>query len=365
MSAMKNTHTLLLVLILLLAFPALVAADDPAKTDGTKTEAGNAQANTDKMVPAFSKGVGPGWVALTGDDFVNVNCWTDTWTWKDGHAWCTGKPTGVIRYRKPLKNFELSCEWMHKQKGGNSGVFVWATPESILKLTKGQGSLPQGIEVQVLDLGYGELYEARTKKPGDWFTSHGDVFPVGPIKMKPFPPVAPNGRRSFPSKNTTLGTNQWNHYYVRAIDGEVRLWVNGVEVSGGNEISPASGFLCLESEGAPIEFKNIRLRTLPPLETELPEGITIPVPKIPNPKDRPAVSLKGHPILGTWTYLKSYSREFLPDGRCILRNGESEMWTKKCVSKTTTTVTLEGGYNHVLDGDVLKIEAKYTAKRKD
>jgi hypothetical protein len=136
-------------------------------------------------------------------------------------------------------------------------------------LMAGKGSLPQGIEVQVLDLGYKEIYEAQYKKKGDWFTSHGDVFPVGPIKMRPFPPVAPNGRRSFPSKETTKGINEWNHYYIRAIDGVVRLWVNGEEVSGGDGISPAAGYLCLESEGAPIEFKNLRLRVLPPFETKL------------------------------------------------------------------------------------------------
>ena len=69
--------------------------------------------------------------------------------------------------------------------------------------------------------------------------------------------------RSFPRKNLSRGIGQWNHYYVRAINGEVRLWVNGEEVSGGTAIRPAWGFLCLESEGAPVEFKDIRMRELP------------------------------------------------------------------------------------------------------
>ncbi len=81
--------------------------------------------------------------------------------------------------------------------------------------------------------------------------------------MKPFPPVAPNGKRSFPSKNLSKGKNEWNHYYIRAINGEVRLWVNGEEVSGGTDCQPRSGVLCLESEGAPIQFKNLRIRELP------------------------------------------------------------------------------------------------------
>jgi len=310
-----------------------------------------------KMEPKFSRGEGPGWIELTGDDFVNVNCRPDTWKWEDGHAWCTGNPVGVIRYQKPLTNFEFSCEWMHKKKGGNSGVFVWATPQSINRLMQGQGRLPHGIEVQVLDLGYREIYEKQYKKKGDWFTSNGDVFPVGPIKMNPFPPVAPNGRRSFPSKNTTKGINEWNHYYVRAIDGEVRLWVNGEEVSGGDQISPAKGFLCLESEGAPIEFKNLRLRVLPPFETKLEVQVGNP-PPAPKP-----IVMKGHVLLGTWVYGK-HSREFTEDGRCILRNGSDEVWVKRVVRMTKNSATLEGGYHHELKGDVLNIEGRYQAKRK-
>ena len=51
--------------------------------------------------------------------------------------------------------------------------------------------------------------------------------------------------------------------YVRAINGEIRLWVNGEEVSGGRNVRPATGYLCLESEGAPVEFKELRIRELP------------------------------------------------------------------------------------------------------
>lgn len=179
---------------------------------------------------AFIDGSGPGWVALGGDDFVNVNCEEGTWTWEDGMAKCTGRPVGVIRSQKPYTNLELVVEWRHLKEAGNSGVFLW-TPMSSLEPLK-PGQLPHGIEVQVLDLGYKTRYEENTGKKADWFTCHGDVFPVGSSKMKPFEPTAPNGQRSFPTKELTLGVGEWNHYYIRAINGEVRLWVNGEEVSG-------------------------------------------------------------------------------------------------------------------------------------
>jgi Domain of Unknown Function (DUF1080) len=207
-------------------------------------------------------GTGPGWRELKEADFAGVNGDPDTWTWKEGILHCKGTPVGVMRTAKQVKNFELSLQWRHLQSGGNSGVFVWA-PEEALEGLK-PGHLPKGgIEVQILDHGYAEQYEKQTGKKPDWFTTNGDVFPVGTSKMKPFPPLSPDGSRSFPTKNLSRGVNQWNHYYVRGINGEIRLWVNGEEVSGGAECKPASGFLCLEAEGAPVEFKEIRLRELP------------------------------------------------------------------------------------------------------
>ncbi len=223
----------------------LVAADEPSS-----------------LPKASIDGTGTGWTALNEEDFVNVNCNPDTWSWKDGVIHCTGQPVGVTRTRKSFTNFELVAQWRHLKSGGNSGIFVWASEASLDGIKP--GTLPRGgIEVQVLDHGYAEQYEKQTKKKPDWFTTHGDVFPVGTSKMKPFAPVSPDGHRSFPSKNLSKGLNEWNHYYVRAINGEIRLWVNGEEVSGGSGCEPRQGFLCLESEGAPVEFRQIRIRELP------------------------------------------------------------------------------------------------------
>ncbi len=204
---------------------------------------------------------GPEWKTLGEEDFVTVNGDPDTWVWKDGVAHCKGTPVGVTRTKKQYKNFELVCEWRHLRSGGNSGVFVWC-PESALKDLP-PGRLPgAGIEVQVLDHGYKTQYEKSGRK-ADWFTTHGDVFAVGASKMKPFPPVSPNGSRSFPKKEMSKPSPEWNHYYIRAVNGEIRLSVNGEEVSGGEDCQPNVGYLCLESEGAPVEFRNIRIRELP------------------------------------------------------------------------------------------------------
>ena len=207
-------------------------------------------------------GTGPGWKSLSFTDFQNVNCAPDTWSASEGMIKCTGTPVGVARSLHTVTNFEMVLQWRHLRAAGNSGVFVWASPEALEGLEPGQLP-PGGIEVQVLDHGYKDQYEKSSGKKADWFTTNGDVFAVGRSKMKPFPPLSPDGSRSFPRKNLSRGVGEWNHYYIRAVNGELRLWVNGEEVSGGSDCKPATGYLCLESEGSPIEFKELRIRELP------------------------------------------------------------------------------------------------------
>ena len=211
---------------------------------------------------AYVDGTGPQWVSLTGADFTNVNCTPDTWIWKGDQVRCSGTPIGVIRTKREIENFELVAEWRHEQPGGHSGLFVWTAREALEGLEP--GTLPRGgIEVQVLDNGFTEQYESASGKKADWFTTHGDVFPVGTARMKPFAPTSPDGSRSFPRKQLSKPSGHWNHYYIRCINGEIRLWVNGEEVAGGHDCEPAKGYLCLESEGAPVVFRHLRLRELP------------------------------------------------------------------------------------------------------
>ena len=225
---------------------------------------------------AYVDGAGPGWRALTLADFVNVNGDADTWSEQDGVITCTGKPNGGARSQTPFTNFELVVEWRHHEHAGNSGIFVWCPESAFTDLPK--GTLPrQGIEVQVLDLGYEENWLKNKGKRSDWFTSHGDVFPVGGSKMTAFTPQItyedergqpfvvgnPKSTRSFPTMRLTRPAGEWNHYYIRAINGEVRLWVNGREVTGGRDCQPATGYLALESEGAKVDFRNLRIRELP------------------------------------------------------------------------------------------------------
>ena len=207
-----------------------------------------ADADADGFVSMFNGRDLVGW--------TNINCAPETWTVQDGAIHCTGKPVGALRTLRHYENFILEAEWRHLSSGGNSGIFMWGTPIS----APGVPFL-RGVEVQVLDHGYATQYEKSTGKKPEWFTTHGDVFPIHGATMKPF--GRHNGDRSFPSEERSKPSPEWNHYRIVATNGVLRLHVNGKEVSGGEDCNYRKGYLALESEGAPVEFRNLRIKELP------------------------------------------------------------------------------------------------------
>lgn len=184
------------------------------------------------------------------DGWVNVNCAPETWSVRDGIIHCTGHPTGALRTTRQYENYVLELDWRHLSAGGNSGIFIWATPIA----APGVPFL-RSIEVQVLDNGY------NVSGRGQWYTTHGDVFPIHGSSMQPF--GRHNGMRSFPSQERSKSSPEWNHYQIVCSNGVIRLSVNGAEVSGGEKCNYRKGYLGLESEGGPVQFRNIRLTELP------------------------------------------------------------------------------------------------------
>src|SRR5258708_8454938 len=107
--------------------------------------------------------------------WVNVNCAPETWSVRDGLIHCTGLPTGALRTVRQYENFILELEWRHLSSGGNSGVFIWASPIAATGVP-----FLRAIEVQVLDHGF------NVPGKNEWYTTHGHVFPIHGPSMKPF-----------------------------------------------------------------------------------------------------------------------------------------------------------------------------------
>ena len=188
-------------------------------------------------------------------NWVDVNTSPETWWFEDGLLKCKGLPIGVMRSEKQYENFILEIEWRHMEDGGNSGVFIWSegrpAPEK---------DLPKGMEVQMLELSYSKIHN---RHPG--YVS-GELFGANGLTVIP---DNPRGPRSMSLEYRCKPAGEWNKYVVVAVDGTVKLSINGKFVNGVQNASVKKGYLCLESEGAEIHFRNMRIMELPP-------GVTAP-----------------------------------------------------------------------------------------
>lgn len=191
---------------------------------------------------------------LTG--WIDVNTSPATWSVRDGLLVCSGRPIGVMRSERQYENFILHIEWRHMEAGGNSGVFVWSAG------TVPEGRrLPKGMEVQMLELDWVNQHPRADGSLPPIAYVHGELFGANGLTTIP---DNPRGQRSKSIENRCLGRGQWNVYDVVCVDGVVKLSVNGKFVNGVRESSVKKGYLCLESEGAEIHFRNIRILELPP-----------------------------------------------------------------------------------------------------
>lgn len=185
--------------------------------------------------------------------WIQVNTEKDTWTLNKDVLKCSGHPLGVIRSEKEYENFILHIEWRHMEAGGNSGTFVWSTARP------GDNRLPDGVEVQMLELDWVNQHVRDGKKPPIAYV-HGELFGVGGVEVVP---DNPRGKRSKSIENRCKGKGEWNTYDVVCVDGTIKLSVNGKFVNGISKASQSKGYICLESEGGEIHFRNIKIIELP------------------------------------------------------------------------------------------------------
>ncbi|MHC4395344.1 MAG: 3-keto-disaccharide hydrolase [Planctomycetota bacterium] len=215
---MKQIYTFLLITVTVCAVflgPATI------------TRAGN-----EKFVPLFNGKNLDGW--------ANINCAPETWTVRDGMIICTGFPTGLLRTDKQYENYILELEFRHMKERGNAGLFIHSDA-----MTAVGTPFTRAVECQVMD-GNG-----------------GDVFSIHGATMAQDNPKPVGYARSFPTENRIKPAGQWNHYRVVSKDGTVTLAVNGKMVTRAFHLNPRKGYICLESEGSEVHFRNIRIHELP------------------------------------------------------------------------------------------------------
>lgn len=159
------------------------------------------------------------------------------WTIDRGVLVCKGQPIGYIRTTEKYTNFVLRLQWrFDPAKGaGNSGVLV--------RMVEDDKVWPKSVEAQLQSC------------------SAGDFWNIDEFKMT-VDPARTNGRNT--RKLSTASPverplGEWNEYEIIVNKGDVILSVNGQELNRATDVEEVPGFICLQSEGAEIHFRNIRL----------------------------------------------------------------------------------------------------------
>ena len=186
----------------------------------------------DGWIP-FSPEVGKG-----KDDNSKV---AKVWSVRDGVIHCEGKPSGYLRTSKDYANYQLHLEWRWDGKPTNSGVLLHKTGPDLL--------WPTSIEAQVMHENAGDFYLINLSS----LTVNGKQ--LGPV-VKPYLRAKKQGL----SNETPPG--EWNSYDIVCDGDSIQLTINGVLQNKGTGATPSSGAICLQSEGSPIQFRNIYLKPL-------------------------------------------------------------------------------------------------------
>jgi hypothetical protein len=155
---------------------------------------------------------------------------TLTWGVMDSVIHCTGNPAGYMRTTTPYENYTLYLEWRFPEGAGNSGVLLHASePDEVW---------PKSIEAQLQSEDAGDFWVIG----GTSFKEHTDVNNRRVVKKEA-------------SNEKPLG--EWNQYKIVCKGDKIKVFVNGTLQNIATECTVTKGFIGLQSEGVPVEFRNI------------------------------------------------------------------------------------------------------------
>lgn len=173
-----------------------------------------------------------GWKLFIPDENVEP---ATVWSARDGVVHCTGNPAGYMRTEKQYENYRLKLEWRWPNKGGNSGV--------LLHICGKDEVWPKSIEGQL----------ASEDAADFWVIGGADFKEHTSIISRRVPKKHPHNEKKI---------GEWNQYEVLCDGNSIKLWINGLLQNVATETTVAKGYIGLQSEGTPVEFRNIILEPL-------------------------------------------------------------------------------------------------------
>jgi hypothetical protein len=179
-----------------------------------------------------------GWKFYVPNETVDVN---EIWTVKNGVVCCSGNPNGYMRTKRKYENYRLHLEWRWAGEPANSGV--------LLHISGPDKLWPRCIESQL-----------QASNAGDLVIIGGTGITVdGQDKQDVEKPYVIIPKKEQSSENPA---GQWNTYEIYCERDTIRCFVNGMLQNEGTKATDTCGWIGLQSEGAPIEFRNIYVELL-------------------------------------------------------------------------------------------------------
>ncbi len=173
-----------------------------------------------------------GWTFFLADSMESAD---QVWSVENGVVHCKGVPNGYMRTTDSFSEYKLHVEWRWADKPTNSGVLLHCQgPDQVW---------PNCLECQLMAGNAGDFVfigpNQLTVKDSTWSIEEG--FAVIP--------------KNHESNEKPAG--EWNSYDIVVSAEKIQCSVNGVLQNSGTRPSLSSGFIGLQSEGSPIEFRNI------------------------------------------------------------------------------------------------------------
>jgi len=145
----------------------------------------------------------------------------DNWKVEEGAIKLSGGGKPHLGSAKSYRDFEMKFEWRAVKENYNNGFFIRSGEK----------------------VGANQINLAK---------AHEGAFIGGKI----------NGAKEVPQLQKKPG--EWNEWHVLVVGDKVTFWCNGQLAWEATGLQPTEGYIGLQAEGAPLEFRKLRIRGLKP-----------------------------------------------------------------------------------------------------
>ncbi len=171
-----------------------------------------------------------GWVGFLAADSLDT---AREFTVRDGVI-CLSGPLGYIRTEATYTDYTLEVEWRWPGEPSNSGIFN--------RLQLPDLGLPQCFECQLRAGDAGDIVGLAGAKTAETADSQRPIVQMPKL-----------------AASSELPAGEWNRAEIVCQGDRMTITINGVMQNQATGLTLSGGHVGLQSEGGPVEFRNVRL----------------------------------------------------------------------------------------------------------